>query len=121
MDAAQKIRDHVTSALQGVAEKLSSDISRIRSIAIEHPDQARHAAKYSKDYEQFNMPVSDKQLNLERFLSDPWLNPIEPDFSAVHKGFVYEQLMFQQDFRGRTELPNGDAVEIQPNSPDESS
>ena len=98
MDAAQKIRDHVTSALRGVAEKLSSDISRIQSIAIEHPDQAKDASKYSKDYGQFNMPVSGKELNLERFLTDPWLNPIEPDFSGVHKGFVYEQLTFQQRF-----------------------
>lgn len=116
LQGTHTIRNHVMSALQGVGKKLSEDIKRIRSIAIEHPNQVEEAVKYSKNYGKDHIPVGGKQFNPPDFLNEQWLDPIEPDFSEVHNGFRYERVTFRQDFYGpeRIKLPNGYEIEITP-------
>ena len=81
---AQKLRDHVAAALSGIEKKLFNDLGTLRSITISHPDQASQARKYQRHVEQMNIPADGTRLAQPDINNEPWLNPVEPDYSTVH-------------------------------------
>jgi|GEM_PF-5583666 len=113
---AVKIKVHVTSALAGVKEKLANDITKLRSIALENPNQAKELQKFSKHLGQFIVPKEGARLQPSNITETEWLDPIEPVFSEIQNGFRYEAITINQNFYGpeKIKLPNGDEIEIKP-------
>lgn len=103
--AAQKFYEHAKAAYQGAMNKLHADLTELRTIALKHPDQAKAAEKYSKNYGTVDIAVEGTHLMPPDFSSDSWLNNEEPDFSSVHNGFRYESLRLRLDFHGPEEIP----------------
>lgn len=116
LDGVGKIKEHVASALEGVARKLDDDIKKFRSIKIENPEQAKELQKYSESYGHTAVPEGGTRLQPPDFANNSWLDPIEPDFSEIHNGFRYEKITVKQEFHGPEviKLPTGDVIEINP-------
>lgn len=117
LDGALKMQKHVKAALIGIQNKFGEDITRLRKIGLEKPEQKQKAEQYSKHYGKSKISESGSQLTPPDFSKDSYLNTREPDFSDVHNGYRYEEIRIRIDFNGpeRIKLPNGYEVEISPN------
>lgn len=111
-----KLRTHVAACVQGVLDRIHSDLAKIRDAALKHPEQAKEGVRYKKDYGQARIEESHAQLQQPNFMSDEWLNSKEPDFSHIHNGLLYEELRVRRDFHGpeRINLPDGGEIQISP-------
>lgn len=114
--STEKIRDHISIALKGVLQKLCEDLGRLRDIERKHPDQARQAQKYYRDCGKIEIPKEGTRLTQPDVSGESWLDIPDPDFSAVHNGFRYEEVKVRVNFHGPDEirLPDGGSLRITP-------
>ncbi len=115
--AMEKMKLHVEAALKGVYEKLYSDIHRLRTTALEKPEQTKASVGYSAEKGSQEIPVGGVQANMPDPLKEPWLEPQEPDFSEIHNGYRYQTCTLRRDFHGPEliKLPNGLTLQLTPN------
>lgn len=116
LNSVLKIREHIGASLIGTKKKLTSDVTKFRSISIENPEQAKAAEKYHKNYGKMDIAIGGTTFNISDYNNEEWLNPSEPDFSEVKNGYHYESIKFRQDFNGpeTIKLPNGYTIKITP-------
>lgn len=114
--SVHKVREHVAACVQGVLNKLNSDLARVRDIALKHPEQAKEGARYQKNYGQARIEEGGSHLQPPEFMTDEWLNANAPDFGHIHNGFRYEELRVRRDFNGPEiiKLPDGCELHITP-------
>jgi hypothetical protein len=108
------LRTHVAACVQGVLNKIHSDLARIRDAVLKHPEQVAEGMRYQKNYGQTRIEKNGSHLQPPDFMRDEWLNSSEPDFSHIHNGMLYEELRVRRDFYGpeRIKLPDGSEVQI---------
>lgn len=87
-----------------------------REINLNQPYLAKDSEQYCKHDGVQQVSVEGTRVVPADISGDPWLNPDEPDFSSLHKGFLYEPMTAKKEFHGSEmiELPNGEHVEINP-------
>lgn len=107
---------HVMAAFEVVGKNLSADMVALREITLKQPHLAKDSEQYSKHYGTQQVSGEGTRIVPPDVSGDPWLNPDEPDFSSLHKGFLYEPMSAKKEFHGpeMIELPNGERVEINP-------
>ena len=116
ISVANKLREHVAAALDGVQRKLYGDLDRLRQAALDHPDQAKSASSYSRHMGQQRVEAGGSHFVPPDYSDDPWLQTPHPDYSALHNGYHYEEASVRREFFGpqTIRLPNGETVVISP-------
>lgn len=116
LGGAEKMKSHTLVVGRAIANKLSSDIERLRALAIAHPEHAENSAKYTGGNTRFQIPAGGARTNFPDPLKEPWLNPNEPDFAEVHNGYQYEMYNLKKEFYGPEDikLPSGNTLRLTP-------
>ena len=108
----EKMYLHSMACLNGVHTKLMNDMEALRDLTIAEPQHALAGAKYTKDYGELKIEPGGTTAQLPNYSNDEWLNVPEPDYSALHNGYQYENARVNRDFPGpeQISLPGGEEV-----------
>lgn len=116
INAVVEMQSHSQAVLNGISSKLWNDVGLLRQACLANPTDAIKKSKYLKEYGGVELPVGENHLTPPDTRNDEWLNVEVPDYSCVHRGFVYEEARIKRDFFGpeTITLPNGNSIVIKP-------
>lgn len=114
----QQMHAQALACSEAVHSKLIEDIVELRKITLSNPEIAMKDQTNKNDYGKVGLEREASLMRFPDFMNDQWLKVPVPDYSELHKGYMYEEARIKKDFHCPEKITTPTGLEFNVSPPE---